>query len=218
MLVVFSGIDGAGKSTQIKLLSEYLCKKNISFTTVWSRGGYTPGIEFIKKIYRKLFSFNSLSQKNKRDELMSNKKINYLWICIALLDLLIYYTVFLRLKILTKKIVICDRYLYDTFIDFSLNFPEINFSEKLLWKLLRKLSPKPNFSFLLMISTKESISRSKKKNDPFAEDIKKIEQRIKLYENSTYFDHNQVNTIDCMKNIDQVLNEILTSMSAVLNK
>ena len=57
MLISFSGLDCAGKSTQISLLKEYLQGKGYEVSEVWSRGGYTPGIETMKKILRTLLLF-----------------------------------------------------------------------------------------------------------------------------------------------------------------
>ena len=52
MLISFSGLDCSGKSTQINLLKEYLEDKGYEVRVVWSRGGYTPGVEFLKSIIR----------------------------------------------------------------------------------------------------------------------------------------------------------------------
>ena len=49
MIVAISGLDGAGKSTQIDLLSKSLSAKGVRVRFLWARGGYTPGFEFIKK-------------------------------------------------------------------------------------------------------------------------------------------------------------------------
>ena len=49
MLISFSGVDGAGKSTQISLIANLLSNNNIPFTYLWARGGYTPGFETLKR-------------------------------------------------------------------------------------------------------------------------------------------------------------------------
>ena len=52
MLVVFSGIDGAGKSTQIELLKSWFLNRKIKVKVLWARGGYTPGMTYLKKSLR----------------------------------------------------------------------------------------------------------------------------------------------------------------------
>ena len=41
-LITFSGLDSAGKSTQIDKVINYLNLKKQKVRLVWSRGGYTP--------------------------------------------------------------------------------------------------------------------------------------------------------------------------------
>jgi len=70
MIVTFSGMDGAGKTTQINKLISNLenNKKDVSY--IWARGGYTPGFELLKKIIRKVFrksvpeAGHSIARKN----------------------------------------------------------------------------------------------------------------------------------------------------------
>ena len=49
-MIAFSGIDGAGKSTQIGLLKVHLVDNGFNVLVFWSRGGYSPGMMFLKKL------------------------------------------------------------------------------------------------------------------------------------------------------------------------
>ena len=54
-MISFSGIDCGGKSTQIEMISEYMnstSKYRNRVKIIHSRGGYTPVLEFAKKIVR----------------------------------------------------------------------------------------------------------------------------------------------------------------------
>src|SRR4051812_20419538 len=53
-LVTFSGLDGAGKSTQIELVAASMRSSGYTVVRLWSRGGYTPIFESLKKAVRAL--------------------------------------------------------------------------------------------------------------------------------------------------------------------
>ena len=88
MLISFSGVDGAGKSTQISLIANLLSNNNIPFTYLWARGGYTPGFETLKRFVRSVFPTTSSSwYLNKRTSTFSRPFISWCWISIAIIDL-----------------------------------------------------------------------------------------------------------------------------------
>ena len=194
MIIVFSGVDGAGKSTQIDLLKKQITGRRLSVSSVWSRGGYTPGFELLKKSVRIVLGKKSISsgRNEKRDKAMSNSLVSRLWLMIAMLDLLVLYAVIVRIKSFLGRVVICDRYLGDTFIDFSLNFPSSNFEKTWLWKLLVAISPKPDASFLFILPVEESMRRSKLKNEPFPDSKEVLMQRLEIYTTSELFNDDWV--------------------------
>jgi len=49
-IIFFSGLDGAGKSTQIDILKNHYLNQNKKVYYFWSRGGYTPGFQRLKNI------------------------------------------------------------------------------------------------------------------------------------------------------------------------
>ena len=204
MIIVFSGSDGAGKSTQIDLLISSVTKSGHSACSIWSRGGYTPGFEFVKKALRTILGKKAIpsGKEDNRDRLISNSLVSRLWLIIAMLDLLVLYAIAIRIKSLFGKVVICDRYLGDTSIDFSLNFPNSNFEKMWMWRLLVAFSPKPDIGLLFNLPVEESMHRSKLKKEPFPDSEEVLEQRLKIYETSNLFSGKSWVKIDGLDSID----------------
>ena len=153
----------------------------------------------------------------RRDKAMSSSLISYLWLMIAMLDLLILYVITIRIESLLGKVVICDRYLGDTFIDFSLNFSKHNFEKMWLWKLLLAVSPKPNIGFLFILPAEESMYRSKLKYEPFPDSKEVLEQRLKIYGTSRFFKDKHWVKIDGLNSIESSASFIKDKVFHALN-
>lgn len=182
-LISFSGIDSAGKSTQISLLSSYFDKQNKKYKIIWSRGGYTSFFEFIKKLMRFLLKkkLPSPGRNIERQGMFDKKIISKIWYFIAILDLIRLYAITYRFYRLFGYTIIADRYLWDTYIDFKISLKNINIDKSVLWKLAVFFSPKPKKSILLYISSSISFQRSIEKNEPYFDTLDIRVARIELY-------------------------------------
>lgn len=183
-LIVFSGIDGAGKSTQIESLIASLRKRGRSPIYLWTRGGYTNLFNKLKIVFRKVLSKSAPppGRNIRRDRVMSYKWIQLVWLTVALLDLLRVYVIKIHFLLWSGKIVICDRYLIDTLIDFKINFKNQNVERWFLYKLLLWASPQPDVSFLMLIPVEESIKRSGQKDEPFPDSPEILTKRLNKYQ------------------------------------
>ena len=208
-LISISGLDSSGKSTQIENIVDFYVNTGKKVKIIWSRGGYTPIFHGFKSIIRKIIP-NSLpvpGESKHRDKTFNRKWVRVLWLNIALMDLIVFYSLYFRWLKILGYIVIADRYIWDTFIDFKLKFQKENFEKRILWKILVYLSPRPDSSFLLTIPVDESLRRSNLKNEPFSENLNQRKKRISLYQDLIKKDKWGY-IIDGMRPIDEVWSNI----------
>lgn len=208
LIIVFSGTDGAGKSTQISLLTEFLESKGIRTKYLWARGGYTPLLTAIKGAAKRLLNKNSVLEDSnyaaKRKGMISRPFVARVWLIAAMLDMVLLYAIYLRLLNWIGRTVICDRYVADTRIDFCRNFP-MQFSTRMwLWRLLVAVSPRPDLHFLLYVPVDVSLARSLAKNEPFPDSPETLEYRLHEYLNTADFDHPDILKIDCQSPIEEI--------------
>jgi len=184
LLITFSGIDGSGKSTQIKLLMDYLQQEGQKPVYLWTRGGYTPLFERLKRLLRRVARRIVPPPGNnpQRAQAFNKKWVRQLWLGIALLDLLWIYGVQVRYWRWRGRVVVCDRYLWDTLVDFHLYFYEEHVERWWLWRLLVRLTPQPDAAFLLLVPVEEAVRRLNLKGEPFKESPSMLAQRLAQYQ------------------------------------
>lgn len=206
-IIVFSGMDGAGKSTQIDSLRDELFSAGRRPVTLWSRGGYTPGMNLVKSLMRRGSAGKVVpasGPSDSRTQAFQRPVVRRTWLSLALVDLILLYGVWLRLQTWMGRDVICDRYLEDTALDFQINFPQESVSDWWLWRLLRMFRPRPDFTFLLLISVDESQRRSKLKNEPFPDSADVLETRLAAYQAWKEQARSTIHVIDGTRSIEDV--------------
>ncbi|HEY1256100.1 MAG TPA: hypothetical protein VGF01_15095 [Terracidiphilus sp.] len=182
-LVIFSGMDCSGKSTQISALMESFKQRGERPIYIWLRVGYTPLFNAMKSLLRRLAGSKRLPQGEspQRDRFMRTGWKRMLWLHVAFIDMAIETAVRIRLlKILGRK-VLCDRYTEDSERDLIMNFGE-DAARLPGWKMVKAIAAKPDVGIFLDLSFEESLRRSIQKNEPFADSQERRLYRAGLYE------------------------------------
>jgi thymidylate kinase len=183
-LIAFGGLDGAGKSTQIELLRTRLAAAGLRPAVVWVRGGYTPLFRRAKVLARRLSGSRlpAAGPGAARTRAFGRAWVRRAWLVLALVDLGLLLGVGVRLLRRRGRVVLCDRYLLDTRLDFRLNFPADGVERWGLWRLLERAVPRPDAAFLLLVPVAESERRSRAKQEPFPDPPSVLAARLAQYE------------------------------------
>ena len=205
----FSGVDGAGKSTQIQLLEDSLKKRGVNVLCIWARGGYTPLFKLLKRLLR-LIAFGRLPSSGKsyaRDSMLRPGWRLHIWLFISIIDMFILYCLWSRLLHMLGYSIIFDRFLIDTELDFKRNFPETDVSKWLVWRLLLMSLPQVNPHFLLIVPPDVSLKRSLAKREPFPDSYETLQWRFYHYLKSSQSYH--FFELDSLQSPQSVHHEVL---------
>lgn len=160
ILITVSGLDGSGKSTQAKLLSEKIVNSKIIHI-----------VNF--RLVNRLFSLKkSKTTSNNPKSISKNKWIGYLNIFLLFIDMFIFIIYF---KFQTKSII-CDRFFYDLIASHAYRY-----GDSIPLQLLIKFIPKTTISFYILVE--DSIAQNREEDD--FHDIEYF-QKMKFYYSKFY--------------------------------
>ena len=149
-LISFSGIDGAGKSTQIQALYSKLRERRLDVLvlTFWD------DVAALKRIRetsaQKLFKSESgvgtpSAPVERRDKNVRSWLMTWVRLCLYALDVVVLRVVTNEAMHADADVVIFDRYIYDELANLTLQ----NRAMRIYANFILKLAPKPHVSFLL---------------------------------------------------------------------
>ncbi len=183
MIITFSGIDCAGKSTQIERLDAALRGRGHRIHRTWFRPGYSTELDALRRAVRRLRpgTLPSAGASQARTEAFARPNVRRTWVAMAVADTLLQIALKVRARSLAGWTVLCDRWLDDAALDLSFRFPDL---ERVLTPTLaavRAACPRPDVSFLLMLPHEEMLRRMEIKAEPFPDAPEVRDRRYHAY-------------------------------------
>ena len=223
MIIAFSGVDCAGKTTQIELLRQYYLSQGKTCTVFWYRPGYSRELEGCKSLVRRVYggvrglsrylgsgSSDSVKEAAGGDHRSSGRRmIPPVWMVTALVDSAFQYALKLRLLAHKYDVVICDRYVCDGKLDIVFKYPEMFWPEA-VFGLISGLFPKPDVSFLLWLDYETVKARAEAKQEPFPDDERTRYLRWRAYD--FLRDEASMVVIDSQDSVEEVHRRILENL------
>jgi thymidylate kinase len=178
-LISFSGIDGSGKTTQVKLLEKQLKQDGIDTLKMWSRWRPLLSLPLLQVLRRA-----GLVRVHRADFLSivefeepKNDAIASLWCFATQLENFLKTSLKVFFPLTLGRTVICDRYALDLLVDGMSDLHDPSTRMRLGFKLLRLL-PRPDQAFLIDIDAEAAYGRK-----PDLPSISHNVERIRLYLN-----------------------------------
>jgi thymidylate kinase len=156
MLITFSGLDGAGKTTQLTLLTQYLRNNNIKYIRMQMYDDISTSA-FVRKIFKRKLTETIIHNttgkiyrydKNKRNsELVFMRKVTYI------IDLIIFIIKKVYYEKLRGRLIVMDRYIYDSLANL------FNAHSELYINFMLRLIPQPDIAIFLDTEPKVAFQR-----------------------------------------------------------
>ncbi|NDK57513.1 nucleoside/nucleotide kinase family protein [Pontibacter fetidus] len=190
--ICFIGIDGSGKSTLAEMLCEDLRTNGYSVDYLWLRMNYlfTKPVLLLCRILGLTRRPIVNGRKISVHEFHRSKFIANVVQVLHSFDTFLHFVVriYFPLKF-TKKVIVCDRFIYDVFADFAIEAKNKNVFSKRVFKMANKMTK--NATLLIIKVPKEEIL--KRKPDVIDYDLD-YDLRYNLYEDIASF--KEMNVVD----------------------
>lgn len=192
-LIIFEGTDGAGKSTQLRLLANHLEANNYEIVTTFepTNGPYGQKI-------RSLYTNRHATNKNEELELF-------------IADRKEHVENLLKPSLSAGKIILCDRYFLSTAAyQGALGFDPNDILE------LNSFAPRPDIVLLFQLPVQQGRARIEKLRGEKTNDFEKEEMLIKVAQIFDALDLPYIHRIDASLPVEDVHKNIVEQITHLL--
>lgn len=221
MLISISGVDGSGKTTYGKALYDILVLCELRTCFIWSRVGSSSFLKPFTKIGKIIYKVKKRNLVSKHSEnyegseerrkvlFVKSSILRILGLFMLLVESLWQYSLKVRLLLFLNKVVICDRYIYDTLVDvitrYGLNLDSLE--GRLFKKIVTACAPTPDIAYVLNVDFDDACNR--KNANGKERDL--IKDQINVYKELVLaFILNQIETDD-YRSIADIKNKIISN-------
>ena len=220
MIIALSGVDGSGKSTQIELLEQALSEAGHKTEVIWFRAGYSEIMTWLRAMVRHtkpdLLPRATGDEARARKKVFARPSVRAAWMAMAVSDVLLNLAGRIRADEARGRVVICDRYLFDSMLDLELRFDEFAKVRPWVEWLLRRLVPRPDVSILLVVPREVMHDRLEKKDEPFPDPPELRDTRYDRYQ--AWARSGEVVVVDGAKSIAEVHERVVGIVGHAMGK
>lgn len=197
LFVTFEGADGCGKTTQMKLLKEYLLCKGIDVVLTREPGGRGLG----EKVREILLNY---------DGAVSDRCESFLFLA----DRAQNIDIIVNPAVESGKIVLCDRHI-DSTVAYQGYGRGLDLERIKMLNSIATNNRKPDLTFVFDIDVETSMQRVGKEKDRMESEGKEFHNRVRNgYLKLAEEEPNRIKVLDAAKSIDEIHEEVVNILEA----
>jgi len=162
MVIYLFGIDGSGKTTQLKLIAQALRNRGMKYKYVWLRWvafvSY-PFLAMCRLLGYTQWKVNENGIRYAERRFYRNRVLAQIWTWLFVIDMLAYSTILVRIPIMLNSVILCDRFVLDAIVDLINETRRHDLLKGIVGRLFRSLLPKSSLILLLDADEEEAFSR-----------------------------------------------------------
>jgi dTMP kinase len=199
LFITFEGADGSGKTTQIKMLEEYLTAQNENFILTRDPGGTKLGT----KLREILLNYDG-------------KIAPFCELFLYLADRAQHVDEVIMPSLNNGKIVLCDRYI-DSTLAYQGYARGLNIDEIINLNNLVTHTLIPDLTLLFDIETGKAMQRLGGQKDRLESEAKHFHEKVRMgYLDLAQKDPQRIKVIDASRSIEEVHNQVIELIKQVL--